>query len=88
MAEFLIESPHTSQECMQVIDDTLSKGSNVLSKFEWGCMSGEHTGWALVKAKSESDAKKLVPSRVRGKTRVVKVSKISPKQIREYHEKM
>lgn len=85
MSKFLIESPHTKAECLQVLDETVSKGEDVLKKFEWGCGSGNHTAWAFVDADSESKAKNIVPSMVRGKAYVTKVSKVTPKQIRDYH---
>jgi len=50
MAKYLIESPHTEEECLQALDETLEKGTDLLAKFDWGCMSGEHTGWAVVDA--------------------------------------
>jgi hypothetical protein len=85
MSEYLIESPHTKQECLQVLDDTLALGKGALSKFQWGCGSGDHTAWAFVKTNSESRAKEFVPARVRNKAKVVKVGKLSPKQIESYH---
>jgi len=36
MAEFMIEAPHTKEECMDVLDKTAEKGDGSLSKFEWG----------------------------------------------------
>ena len=85
MSEFLVESPHTKSECMQVLDETLAKGSNVLSKFQWGCASGDHRAWAFIKANSPSQARSVVPSSVRGKARITKVSKFSRKQIESMH---
>ena len=87
MSDFLIESPHTQAECLQAIDGTLAKGEATLSKFQWGCESGNHTGWAFVRASSESKAREMVPSVVRKKARIVKVSRFTPNQIRAYHEK-
>ena len=41
---YLIESPHTKEECLQALDDVLARGPEFLARFEWGCMSGDHTG--------------------------------------------
>jgi|WetSurMetagenome_2_1015567.scaffolds.fasta_scaffold757547_2 hypothetical protein len=87
MPQFLIESSHTRQECLKALDETLAKGSEVLDKFEYGCMSGDHRGWATVDAPSEEKARELVPSFLRSKTRVVQVGKFTPEQIRSYHQK-
>ncbi|MCZ7356450.1 MAG: hypothetical protein O8C66_03190 [Candidatus Methanoperedens sp.] len=86
MAKYLIESPHTEEECLQALDETLGKGSDLLAKFDWGCMAGEHTGWATVEAGSESAARNMVPDFVRSKARIVKVTKFTPQQIKEAHK--
>jgi hypothetical protein len=83
---YLIESPHTKEECLQALDDVLARGPEFLSKFEWGCMSGDHTGWAVVEAESESAARSLVPALVRSKARVIEVGKFTPEQIKSFHE--
>jgi hypothetical protein len=82
---YLIESPHTKDECLQALDDALARGPGFLAKFDWGCMSGDHTGWAVVEAGSETAARTMVPALVRGKARVVEVSKITPGQIKSFH---
>jgi hypothetical protein len=87
MAKYMIESPHTEEECTRALDETLAKGSDILAKFDWGCMSGEHTGWAIVDAESESAARNMVPSFVRNKARVVKVDKFTPQQLKSSHQK-
>jgi len=38
----------------------LEKSSQLLPKVYWGCMAGDHTGYAIVDAKSESAAKEMV----------------------------
>lgn len=86
MAKYLIESPHTEEECLQALDETLAKGSDLLAKFDWGCMASEHTGWAVVEAGSESAARNMLPAFVRSKARVVKVTKFTAEQIKKAHE--
>ena len=87
MARFMIESPHTPQECMRAQDEELAMGSDVLAKFDWGCSAGEHKAWAVVETDSESSARNMVPETVRSKAHVVEVSKLTPEQIRKAHEK-
>jgi hypothetical protein len=48
-------------------------------------MSGDHTGWAVVEAGSETAARGMVPVLVRGKARIVEVGKFTPEQIRSFH---
>jgi hypothetical protein len=86
MARYLIESPHTPEECLQVLDGILMMGTGLLDKFDFGCQEGEHTGWAVVEAGSDSAARNMVPAFVRSKARIVKVSKFTPQQIRAAHK--
>ncbi len=86
MPDYMIESPHTKEECAQTIEATLKQGEDVLKKFAWGCMSGDHTAYAMVSANSETAARNMVPSIVRGKARVVKVDRFTPEQIRAMHK--
>jgi hypothetical protein len=82
---YFIESPHSKEECLQALDDVLARGPEFLARFDWGCMSGDHTGWAVVEAGSEAAARSIVPVLVRGKARVTEVSKFTPDQIRSFH---
>jgi hypothetical protein len=84
---YQIESSHTPEECLKALDEVLAKGPQNLAKYDWGCMSGDHRGWATIEAKSESEAQNLIPTSLRAKTRVVPVTKFSPDQIRSFHQK-
>lgn len=86
MAKYVVESPHTAEECLGAMDEMLAMGPDVLDQYHFGCMSGEHTGWAIVDAESESEALEIVPDSIRGKARAVKVEKFTPEQIKAAHE--
>ena len=75
---YLIEAPHSPDECAQAMDEALAKGPRFLAQFDWGCVEGEHTGWATVEAGNESEARSMVPAVVRSKARVVRVGKVTP----------
>jgi hypothetical protein len=66
MARYLIESPHTSEECLRALDEILARDPGMLAKYDFGCMSGDHTGYVIVEAGSESEARENVPSFLRG----------------------
>ncbi len=74
MAKYIVESPHTSEECLQALDGLLEKGEDTLKKFAFGCKSGEHTGWAYEDANSEKEALELVPEFIRDKACAHEVS--------------
>ncbi len=87
MEKYFVESKHTQEECLRALDEVLAKGSDVLNRIEWGCMAGDHTGYSIVDARSESDALQIVPMFLRGKARAVKLNKFTPDQIRSFHQK-
>jgi hypothetical protein len=86
MARYLIESPHTTEECLRALDELLARGPGVLAKYDFGCMSGDHTGYVIVEASGESEARETVPTFLRGKARIVKVDKFTPEQIKSFHQ--
>ncbi len=86
MAKYVVESPHTSEECMQALDETLEKGEEILKLFAFGCKSGEHTGWAYMDADSEKEALEIVPEFLRDKARAHEVSMFTPEEIKAAHE--
>lgn len=84
---YLIETPHNEAECLKALDEQLAMGSDVLDKFYFGCKSGDHTGYAIVDVKNESDARNLIPRFLVDKSIITEVGKFSPEMIRSYHEK-
>lgn len=84
--KFLIESPHTKQECLRELDDLSAKGKGSLGQFYWGCGKGDHTGYAIVDARDVNAALNLVPDFVRDKAKVVEVTQFSDDQIRSMHK--
>lgn len=73
MQKYIIESPHTAENCDQLIKDLHAAG--YLHHFEWGCKDNDHTAWAIIEAESPEHAKQIVPWYVREKARIVKLVK-------------
>ena len=73
MDRFLIETPHREQDCLKLIQ--LLHAQGYLMQFDWGCLNGVHTGWAVIEAGNLAEARLVVPPLVRGQAHVVKVSK-------------
>ncbi len=83
MAEYLIELPHTKEECMKAGGEM--KDSELLPKIYWGCASGVHNAWVITEAADESAARRLVDSEVlRNKARIVQVGKWTKEDIESY----
>jgi len=83
--KYLVESPHTKEECLKELDGIAAEGSDVLGKFNWACKSGEHTGYAILEAKDEEAARSFVPEGVRGKARVHPVNTFTSMDIEQLH---
>ncbi|HBR17991.1 MAG: hypothetical protein A3G39_09185 [Deltaproteobacteria bacterium RIFCSPLOWO2_12_FULL_43_16] len=82
---YLLESPHTKEECLRELDEVLAEGQNVLNKFNWGCSAGNHTGYAIVDAADEAEVLNMVPSFLRRKARAIRLEKFTPEQIKSLH---
>jgi len=87
MARYMIESPHTEEECLRALDEELEKGRDILGKFDFGCKVGDHTAYAIVDVKGKNDALNLVPFFLQNKARIVEVGKITPEMIKSFHTK-
>lgn len=73
MDRYLIESPHSVEDCTKVMNELEMAG--YLHYFEWGCKDGVHSAWAIIEAENRAHAKQIVPWMVRDKARIVKLVK-------------
>jgi hypothetical protein len=83
---YLVIVPHTADECLKAMDDM--KDAKALDKFEFGCKAGDHTAYAIVTAKSEQEALKIVPDDQRDKARAIMLTKFTSEELKAIHEKM
>ena len=81
---YLIEAKHTPEECLKTLDELSAKSSKLLSKFDWGCMAGDHTGYAMVEAESDAAVKAMLPPSMQN-AHIVKLNKFTPEQIKTFH---
>jgi hypothetical protein len=84
MNRYLIESEHTKEDCVRVLD--LIVASGYITHYDWGCETGVHTGWVIVEADSEEEALLSVPSIIRSKARAIKLNKFTPQIIESFHK--
>jgi len=85
--QYLIETTHKPEDCVAALDKMVAQDKKLLSKVEWGCLSGDHTGYVIVDASSEQDARAMLPESLRAGAKVIKVSKFTPKEIAALHQK-
>lgn len=84
MHRYLVETPHTAQECFMLMEQVHAMG--YLHNFDWGCKSGVHCGWAIVEAESEEEARLAVPPLVRTKARVIQLTRFDAGQAKHLHK--
>ena len=73
MDKFLIESPHSVEDCRRVVRMTYALG--YLNNFDWGCNAGIHKAWAMIEAENESQALWSVPILIRSKASATRLEK-------------
>ena len=83
---YLVQIPHTSDQCVKTLTDLKGKGDAFLTKFEFGCMSGDHTGYAFLSGKSEDDVRMMLPKDVQASAKIEKVDKFTADQIDKLHK--
>jgi hypothetical protein len=85
-SKYFVQVPHTPDQCMTMLTDMKDKGDSYLSKFSFGCMSGDHTAYAFIDGKSEDDVRQMLPKEVQASAKIVKVDKFTSAQIKKMHE--
>jgi hypothetical protein len=86
MSDFFVMVPHTQEQCLQSLDQMKAKGDELLSKFEYGCVSGDHTAYGFIKGSSEESVKKMLPASEQPKAKITKVKKLSVADIEKLHK--
>lgn len=85
---YLVTTTHTPEQCLQALDEMAAKNKKMLGNMEWGCKSGDHTGYAFVKAASEEQALAQLPETNRATAKAVMVTKFTPEQLAAIHKQM
>lgn len=84
---YLIKLPHTADSCLATLDKISKDTSKLLAKIDWGCMSGDHTGYLIVNSKDEKSALEMLPASIRDQAKIEKVDKFTKEQIEAFHKK-
>ena len=82
---FFVQIPHTKEDCMTALVDMKSKGDDLLSKFEYGCMSGDHTAYGFLEGTTAESIKQSLPGINQKNAKVVKVKKFTAAEIEKMH---
>ncbi len=84
---YLITTTHTPEQCLAALDEMAAENKALLDKMQWGCKSGDHTGYAFVDAADEKAALAMVPPANRATAKATMVTKFTPEQLKKIHEK-
>ena len=90
MARFLIEVPHPAERiaCIDAVEVLLKTGSHFVTKAEFGCYDGVHSGWIIVDVDSKEEARGIIPAQYRAQARIVGLNMFSLEELeklRRYH---
>ena len=84
MNRYIIESPHSELDCQHALSQVNTMG--FILHYEWGCKDGNHTGWAIIESDSPEEALLTVPSFIRHRAKVTKLSNYTPEDFSENHK--
>lgn len=83
---YFVQIPHTKEQCINSLVEMKDKGNDLLSKLEYGCMSGDHTAYGFIEGTSEENVKLMLPETDQMSARIVKVKKFTPAEIEKFHK--
>jgi len=85
---YLVMSPHTDKQCLATLDEVGAEGAGTLAKWDWGCKSGDHTGYLRVHAASAKEALMNVPADLRAQAKAVAIGKFTEADLKSMHATM
>jgi len=86
VARFLVECPHTKEDCLEALDSVVALSHSLMDRFDWGCNDDVHVGWLMIEAEDASTAKMMVPTNIRAKAKAIQLTKFTPQQVMSFHE--
>ncbi|GEM_PF-763345 len=86
--KYFVKVTHTPEQCLTALDELSKNDSKLISKFQWACKSGDHTGYAILDGDSESSVKNMLPASARSSAKVQKVDTFTREQIEAMHKQM
>jgi hypothetical protein len=86
MSYYFVELSHSSNECLNALDQILNYNPRLLNSFWFGCSSGDHTARAALEGRNEQEVREMIPSNQWDKLNIIKVEKYSPEHIHTMHD--
>ena len=85
MDRFLIQIPYTPDEQLDIMDRMRAESTDLLCMTYWGEMDGQPSGWLVLLADTEEEARGMLPESLRSQARISKVQLLSPEDVEEMH---
>jgi hypothetical protein len=88
MARFLVQAPHTPEQCLAALDEMVAMGPGEIDKWDLGCAVGDHsnhTAFRILEAADLASARQAVPRSTRQAALVTEVGKFTAEQVRSFH---
>ena len=86
MARFLVELPHTKQDCLEALDSVIAHSHALMERIDWGCGDDVHTGWLVIEAQDANAARMMVPTNISDRATATQLVKFTPEQVQSFHE--
>ena len=83
--KYHITASHTKEECLNALNETKTKGNNLLSKLEWGCKWGDHTAYGFLEGSDEAAIKRMMPTLMQDKAKINRVDRFTAEEIEKMH---
>jgi len=83
---YFVQVPHTKEQCMTALVEMKDKGEKLLSEFEYGCMSGDHTAYGFLHGASEEIIRSQLPASEQKAAKIKKVNKFTGAEIEKMHK--
>ncbi len=87
MPKFQIVMPHDPAECIQALMAMRVHDPEFQSGVFYGCHFGDCTGYALIEASSEEEARSKIPRTLLKRARIVEVEHLNPDDIVSAHDR-
>ena len=87
-SKYFVKTTHTPEQCLSALEEISKTDPKLISKFQWACKSGDHTGYAILEGDSESGVMNKLPPSARSNAKIQKVDNFTPEQIAAMHKQM
>ena len=83
MPRYLIELSHGDEytACVKALRAIEKFGSHYMTRADWGCKDGIHSGWLIAELPSRDEAMLMVPPEFRQEARVVELNRFTKEEI-------